>query len=118
MSPESLLHLSLGRLMVLRWMTLFWDSVLIPREPFCKKIGATGHEWLDNLSEEIHDGLAKTHQTNNPVLMERKLQELKSRFPDQGPYVLTHTDLSPANVMIKDGEIEAIIDWEWAGYYP
>lgn len=34
------------------------------------------------------------------------------------PIVLTHNDLCPRNVMIDDGRVSGIIDWEFAGMYP
>jgi thiamine kinase-like enzyme len=30
----------------------------------------------------------------------------------------THSDIAPRNILIKDGKIAAIIDWESAGWYP
>jgi serine/threonine protein kinase len=32
--------------------------------------------------------------------------------------VFTHGDLSPRNILVKDGHIIAVIDWESAGWYP
>lgn len=32
--------------------------------------------------------------------------------------VLTHGDLAPRNIMVKDGRITALVDWEEAGWYP
>ncbi|KAF2280389.1 phosphotransferase enzyme family protein [Westerdykella ornata] len=32
--------------------------------------------------------------------------------------VFTHGDLRPANIIVKDGRVAAIIDWEMAGWYP
>jgi tRNA A-37 threonylcarbamoyl transferase component Bud32 len=32
--------------------------------------------------------------------------------------VLTHGDMSPRNILVQDGKIVAILDWEMAGYYP
>ncbi|KAJ6263578.1 hypothetical protein Dda_2142 [Drechslerella dactyloides] len=32
--------------------------------------------------------------------------------------VFTHADLRPPNIMIKDGHIVGIIDWEMSGWYP
>ena len=37
--------------------------------------------------------------------------------PDE-PFVLVHGDLHGRNIMMKDGRIEAILDWEFAGSYP
>ncbi|KAL7759201.1 hypothetical protein ACKLNR_011628 [Fusarium oxysporum f. sp. zingiberi] len=34
------------------------------------------------------------------------------------PIVFTHGDISSRNIMIRDGRIVAILDWEWAGWYP
>lgn len=30
----------------------------------------------------------------------------------------THGDLSPRNIIVKNGTIQALIDWEYAGWYP
>jgi aminoglycoside phosphotransferase len=32
--------------------------------------------------------------------------------------VFTHGDFRPNNIMVKDGRVTAIIDWEMAGWYP
>ncbi|KIW14225.1 hypothetical protein PV08_07007 [Exophiala spinifera] len=32
--------------------------------------------------------------------------------------VFTHGDLSPTNIIVKEGQIVGIIDWEFAGWYP
>lgn len=32
--------------------------------------------------------------------------------------VFTHGDFYPRNIMVKDGHVKAIIDWEMAGWYP
>lgn len=32
--------------------------------------------------------------------------------------IFTHSDIAPRNILIKDGKIAAIIDWETAGWYP
>jgi len=38
----------------------------------------------------------------------------------EGSYgtVFTHGDIAPRNILVKDGRIVAIIDWELAGWYP
>lgn len=30
----------------------------------------------------------------------------------------THGDLTPRNIIVKDGEIMGVVDWEYAGWYP
>lgn len=32
--------------------------------------------------------------------------------------VLSHCDLTPRNIIVKDGRVAALIDWEEAGWYP
>ncbi|EKV17643.1 hypothetical protein PDIP_30560 [Penicillium digitatum Pd1] len=32
--------------------------------------------------------------------------------------LFTHGDIRPQNVMVKDGHVVAIIDWERSGWYP
>lgn len=86
--------------------------------PTCKQMGYTTEEWLETLSEELRSGLSKIHKTKDPDVIEGKLQDLKANFPKGEPYVLSHADLNLANIIVKDDKIEAIIDWEMAGYYP
>lgn len=32
--------------------------------------------------------------------------------------VMTHSDIAPRNILVRDGHIVAILDWEFAGWYP
>lgn len=43
---------------------------------------------------------------------------LKESYHHQAPYVLTHGDLNTNNIMVKDGQLTGIIDWELSGFYP
>ncbi|TVY88872.1 hypothetical protein LAWI1_G007525 [Lachnellula willkommii] len=99
------------------------DDILIAscwtkRPPTCKKIGRTADEWLEGIADELRVGLSMIHKTKDPVLVETKYQELKANFPKGEPYTLTHADFNFSNIIVKDDKIEAIIDWEMAGYYP
>ncbi|KAF2870444.1 kinase-like domain-containing protein [Massariosphaeria phaeospora] len=84
----------------------------------CKKIERTKEEWLNNMAAELRDGLDRRMDEPDEAAVEAQLQQLKDNFPDGAPYVLTHCDLSFSNIIINNGKIEAIIDWEHAGYYP
>ncbi|KAK0124183.1 hypothetical protein ONS95_009165 [Cadophora gregata] len=86
--------------------------------PTCHKMGRTNDEWFENLSSELRFGLSRIHDTKDPVVIEEKFQELKRTFPSSEPYVLTHADLNFTNIIVKDNKIEAIIDWEFAGFMP
>ena len=39
-------------------------------------------------------------------------------IPNHDRIVLTHGDLVPRNILVKNGRIVGIIDWEMAGFYP
>ncbi|KAF1918312.1 kinase-like domain-containing protein [Ampelomyces quisqualis] len=84
----------------------------------CKYVGKNKEEWIDGMADELRAGLKGIMKTDDNIAIEARLQELKDNFPESSPYVLTHADLHFANIMVHDGKIEAIIDWETAGYYP
>lgn len=42
----------------------------------------------------------------------------KERRKSSGKFVLTHGDLSPRNILVKDGKITGIVDWERSGFFP
>ncbi|KAL9005351.1 MAG: hypothetical protein Q9188_001867 [Gyalolechia gomerana] len=41
-----------------------------------------------------------------------------SAFLPEEPLVLVHGDLHGRNIMVKDGSVQAVLDWEFAGAYP
>jgi aminoglycoside phosphotransferase len=47
-----------------------------------------------------------------------KIDQFVAEFPSPEPYVLTHGDLDASNIMVHNGHVSGIIDWEYAGYYP
>ena len=42
----------------------------------------------------------------------------KFALMDNHEIVFTHSDLSPRNILIEGGRVTAILDWEYAGWYP
>lgn len=44
--------------------------------------------------------------------------KLQHNFGANNPIVFTHADLAARNIIIRDGRIVALIDWELAGWYP
>ncbi|GAO15683.1 uncharacterized protein UV8b_01542 [Ustilaginoidea virens] len=46
----------------------------------------------------------------------KRMIVMQDREPS--PPVFTHGDLNPFNILVRDGKIVAIIDWEFAGWYP
>lgn len=39
-------------------------------------------------------------------------------MPPATPYTFTHGDLSIGNIMVQDGNVSGIIDWELSRYFP
>ncbi|PWW74182.1 kinase-like protein [Tuber magnatum] len=50
--------------------------------------------------------------------MQKALAQLRHLMPHTLPAVLTHTDLHQGNILVRNGNIAAIIDWEGAGFFP
>ncbi|KAI8939529.1 hypothetical protein NX059_003298 [Plenodomus lindquistii] len=97
-----------------------WDSMIgnCNSRKECIKVGKTEEEWISNMEEELREGLSRTLKTKDKTVIEAAFQGFKKTFPKGAPYVLTHADLNLGNIMVHNGKIEAIIDWELAGYYP
>ncbi|KAJ5582383.1 hypothetical protein N7535_001003 [Penicillium sp. DV-2018c] len=83
---------------------LFFDRE--PRGPF-------------HSDDELWEALSLTlHDPPRGSFPQRALDNLKRRLPKCEPYVLTHCDLNLGNIMVKDGRLVGILDWEFAAYYP
>ncbi|KAM3439261.1 hypothetical protein MY4824_002790 [Beauveria thailandica] len=71
------------------------------------------HEWL-------REGLGSEEKP--PHVDDEEWADIKYMIAmqnqDWGTPVFTHGDLNPFNIMVRDGNIEAIIDWEFSGWYP
>ncbi|KAI1170872.1 kinase-like protein [Nemania sp. FL0916] len=47
-----------------------------------------------------------------------KVVTLVEALPRHNRIVFTHGDLVPRNILVRDGNVVGIVDWEMAGYYP
>lgn len=64
--------------------------------------------------KEFWDALAKAYGN----LPQHIFENAKKRFPKCEPFVLTHCDLNLSNIMVRDGQVVSILDWEYAAYLP
>jgi hypothetical protein len=48
----------------------------------------------------------------------KALDRLRSQMPECEPWTYTHGDLSLGNIIVEDGKVVGLIDWEWSGYFP
>lgn len=81
---------------------------------FCAELGGFGPYKTEH---DFNEGLIRAmnlSQTNSWVDHVTKLV----RAMPSHKIVLTHGDLSPRNIIVKDDKIAGIIDWEMAGFYP
>ncbi|KAG5984366.1 hypothetical protein E4U55_005041 [Claviceps digitariae] len=58
-----------------------------------------GHLVMEDVAQYLGDGVAKLHT-----------------FPYRIHF--THADLHPSNIMVRNGHVAAIIDWDFSGWYP
>ncbi|KAF2191259.1 kinase-like protein [Zopfia rhizophila CBS 207.26] len=49
---------------------------------------------------------------------EKARWRLRERMPSAGPYTFTHGDLTNVNIIVEDGNLTGILDWEASGYFP
>jgi aminoglycoside phosphotransferase (APT) family kinase protein len=67
---------------------------------------------------ELWDAISLTlHNTATKHFPQQALENLRKRMPRCEPYVLTHCDLNLGNIMVQDGQLVGILDWEYAAYY-
>ncbi|OOF91642.1 hypothetical protein ASPCADRAFT_9566 [Aspergillus carbonarius ITEM 5010] len=45
-------------------------------------------------------------------------EDLRRVMPPAKPYTFTHCNLAIENIMVQDGKVTGILDWECSGYYP
>lgn len=70
------------------------------------------HSWL-------RGGLKQGEATDMEPADLEDVEDMIAR--QEGPWpppVFTHGDLNPSNILVHDGKIVGIIDWEMAGWYP
>lgn len=67
--------------------------------------------------EDFHEGLVRAVEARG----RNTWTEMVARFIRALPRhrtVLTHNDLAPRNILVRDGKVVAIVGWEFSGFYP
>ncbi|KAJ5797005.1 uncharacterized protein N7518_005545 [Penicillium psychrosexuale] len=69
-----------------------------------------------NSERDFNTALVEVYQKNAPK------RHIKAFFngmlPESHRILFAHGDFRPQNIMVKDGNVTAIIDWELSGWYP
>ncbi|WEW61597.1 hypothetical protein PRK78_007088 [Emydomyces testavorans] len=80
---------------------LFPNGYGIPHGPFSS-------------DEELWEEMAKALKD----VPEKACRRLRERMPPSAPYTFTHGDLTDVNIIVENGNLAGIIDWEASGYFP
>ena len=69
-----------------------------------------------NTVTELHDWLVRPPKRLRAQSM--YWHEITTQLAADHPIVFTHGDLATRNILVREGRIVAILDWEFAGWYP
>lgn len=64
---------------------------------------------------DFNEFLLSTLIDNTPSAI---VNALRGRLRENHRIVFTHGDLSQRNILVRNGKIVALVDWEYAGWYP
>ena len=72
----------------------------------------------EDLDEEVFEGTSKEKFLESLRTARDRVISDPSDFLPQEPFALVHGDFCGRNIMVHNGRISAVIDWEFAGSYP
>ena len=72
----------------------------------------------EDLDEDLFETTSKEKFIESLKTTRDKFISDGSSFLPQEPFALVHGDFSGRNIMVHNGTISAVIDWEFAGSYP
>ncbi|MCJ1474708.1 hypothetical protein MMC13_003368 [Lambiella insularis] len=83
-----------------------------------KEIYCYTHASDDDVGDDLFEDVSRSDFIKQ-LRSERDAIELDPfAFLPEEPFVLVHGDLHGRNIVVKDGRIQAILDWEFAGAFP
>lgn len=65
--------------------------------------------------DALWDDMERGFKETVPEAVRRRLRQC---MPPAAPYTFTHGDLTNVNIMVENGSLTGIIDWERSGYFP
>ncbi|KAG5930447.1 hypothetical protein E4U53_002234 [Claviceps sorghi] len=72
------------------------------------------HRWL---REDFHPDQHPEHEDSEDWDEAKLMVALQDR-EDWAPPVFTHCDLHPMNILVRDGKVVGVVDWEMSGWWP
>ncbi len=83
-----------------------------------KEIYYYTHASAEDLDEDLFETTSKEKFVESLRAARDRLIADPSPFLPQEPFALVHGDFCGRNIMVHNGHINAVIDWEFAGSYP
>lgn len=83
-----------------------------------KEIYYYTHASPEDLDEDLFETITKEKFIESLQTTRNELFSNPSPFLPQEPFALVHGDFYGRNIMVHNGHISAVIDWEFAGSYP
>ncbi|TGO39508.1 hypothetical protein BHYA_0052g00070 [Botrytis hyacinthi] len=91
-------------------------------QPIRDQIFGAQYSYVDLMTTDREEWWARTEPRilNRSSTPQEKIMKFKESYPlkEGAKYVLSHGDLNGSNIMVKDGHVTGIIDWEHGGYSP
>ena len=72
----------------------------------------------EDIDQDFFEEVSKADFIKTLQATRQSIAEDDEAFLPEEPFVLNHGDFHGRNIMMKDGQIAAVIDWEFAGFYP
>lgn len=86
-----------------------YSNFLFPRKDSEHPHGPLASD--DELWADMEQGL-------HEAVPESARRRLRNCMPKAAPYTFTHGDLTNVNIIVENGSLTGIIDWEMSGYFP
>lgn len=68
--------------------------------------------------EAFRAGMAEALRSCEANSFTEAVINMVNAMPGSGRAVLTHGDLVPRNILVRDGNVVGLVDWEMSGFYP
>lgn len=81
---------------------------------FCAELGGFGPYKTER---EFNEGMIRAMKLSQDNTWVEHVARLVRAMPSH-EIVLTHSDFSPRNILVRGDQVVAILDWEMAGFYP
>jgi tRNA A-37 threonylcarbamoyl transferase component Bud32 len=67
--------------------------------------------------EAFNEGIVEAMRTFSGGIFTEMVVDMVKALPKHKS-VFTHGDIAPRNIIVRDGKVVAILDWELSGFYP